>query len=79
MITVTVNGSAREVAPGATVVDLVADVTGRELTADGTPADGGRLGVAVALDSAVVPRSRWGATPLADDAQVEIITAMQGG
>lgn len=79
MITLTVNGNTREVAPDTTVVDLVADVTGRDLAPDGTPTDGGRLGVAVALDSSVVPRSRWSATTLTADAQVEVITAMQGG
>ena len=79
MIALTVNGAEREVPDGATVVDLVADVTGRDLTAEGTPADGGRLGVAVALDAAVVPRSRWGRTPLAPGQQVDLITAMQGG
>lgn len=79
MITVTVNGAPHRIAPGATLVDIVAEVTGRELTTHGTPADGGRLGVAVALDASVVPRSRWGVTTPVADAQVEIITAMQGG
>lgn len=79
MITLTVNGRPHEVADGATVVDLLVDVTGRTLAADGTPTDGGRLGVAVALDSTVVPRSRWGSTTLAPGQQAEVITAMQGG
>lgn len=79
MITLTVNGSSHDVPEGATVVDLVAEITGRELSVDGTPADGGRLGVAVALDAGVVPRSRWGRTSVAQGADVEIITAMQGG
>ena len=79
MITLTVNGTTRQLADGATVVDLLTDVTGRELAADGTPTDGGRLGVAVALDSAVIPRSRWGTTVLAAGQDAEVITAMQGG
>lgn len=35
-------------------------------------------GVAVALDDAVIPRSRW-ATELFDGARLEIVTAVQGG
>ena len=38
---------------------------------------GGR-GVAVAMDDAVLPRSRW-ATELFDGAQLEVVTAVQGG
>jgi sulfur carrier protein len=35
-------------------------------------------GVAVAVDQAVVPRSSW-ATTLSDGAQIEVVTAVQGG
>jgi sulfur carrier protein len=35
-------------------------------------------GVAVAVDWAVLPRSRWD-TPLSDGARVEVVTAVQGG
>ena len=35
-------------------------------------------GVAVAMDDAVLPRSRWN-TELFDGAQLEIVTAVQGG
>lgn len=35
-------------------------------------------GVAVAMDDAVLPRSRW-ATELLDGARLEIVTAVQGG
>lgn len=38
---------------------------------------GGR-GVAVAMDNAVLPRSRW-ATELFDGARLEVVTAVQGG
>lgn len=38
---------------------------------------GGR-GVAVAMDDAVLPRSRW-ATELFDGARLEVVTAVQGG
>lgn len=35
-------------------------------------------GVAVAMDGAVLPRSRW-TTELFDGARLEIVTAVQGG
>jgi sulfur carrier protein len=35
-------------------------------------------GVAVALDSSVLPRSSW-ATTLFDGARIEVVTAVQGG
>jgi sulfur carrier protein len=35
-------------------------------------------GIAVALDQAVLPRSGW-ATTLSDGAQLEVVTAVQGG
>lgn len=35
-------------------------------------------GVAVAMDSVVLPRSHWG-TALFDGARVEVLTAVQGG
>lgn len=75
----TVNGDARPLPQPATVLALVAATTGRNLGGDGKPSDGGRLGVAVALNSEVVPRSRWAATPLTAGDAVELVTAMQGG
>ncbi|MFZ0230920.1 MAG: sulfur carrier protein ThiS [Mycobacterium sp.] len=35
-------------------------------------------GIAVAIDQAVLPRSGWTAT-LSDGAQLEVVTAVQGG
>jgi len=35
-------------------------------------------GIAVAVDQAVLPRSRW-ATALSDGARLEVVTAVQGG
>jgi sulfur carrier protein len=35
-------------------------------------------GIAVAVDFSVVPRSRWD-TRLSDGAQLEVVTAVQGG
>jgi sulfur carrier protein len=36
-------------------------------------------GVAVAVDAEVVPRTQWRRTVVADGAQVEVVTAIQGG
>lgn len=79
MIPVTLNGDPAHVPDGATVRDLVARVTGRAVTAAGTAEDGGRLGVAAALDDAVVPRSAWAATPVPAGARLDVVTAVQGG
>ena len=52
---------------GGTVADLVADLglSGR--------------GIAVAIDGEIVARSRWVATPVAEGAVVEVVTAAAGG
>jgi sulfur carrier protein len=66
---VVVNGEERSLEPGTTVADLVATL--------GAPADG--RGVAVAIDTEIVPRSSWGATRLLPGARVEVLIAVQGG
>lgn len=78
-ITLSVNAEEVEVPAAWTVRDLVAHRLGQQVGEDGRSADGGALGVAVALDDAVVPRSRWSATPLAAGARCEFVTAVQGG
>jgi sulfur carrier protein len=62
-----VNGDPSEVVPGTTVTELL-----RAL-------DAPDRGVAVAVDGEVVPRGQWPATPLADEAKVEVVMAVQGG
>ncbi|HLL36586.1 sulfur carrier protein ThiS [Streptomyces sp. NPDC052773] len=64
---ISVNGEAREVAPG-TALDAVV----RSLTA--APS-----GVAAALNETVVPRGQWATTALSDGDRVEVLTAVQGG
>jgi sulfur carrier protein len=41
--------------------------------------DPGARGIAVAVDGEVVPRLAWELFELAEDARVEVLTAMQGG
>lgn len=67
MIGVRLNGDERTVPAGASLADLVTELTVAT------------HGVAVALDGAVVPRSEWGRTELQDGALVEVLTAVQGG
>lgn len=64
-----INGEEREIQSVATVEEL--------LLALALPLDRG--GIAVARNDAVVPRSRWGTTPIEDGDRFEIITAVQGG
>ncbi|RAE80688.1 thiamine biosynthesis protein ThiS, partial [Burkholderia multivorans] len=53
-MTITLNGESSELASGTTARSLVEHVTGRQLATDGTPVDGGRLGVALAVDGEVI-------------------------
>ncbi len=66
---ITLNGSPRELPEDSTVAELVALLGGRE---DGR-------GVAVAIETEVVPRSAWEATRLSEGERVEILVAVQGG
>lgn len=63
---ITVNDEVVEVDAGVTVADLLAGL--------GFP----DRGIAVAVDWAVLPRSRW-ATALTEGAKIEVVTAVQGG
>lgn len=67
MIAVRLNGSTRELAADSTVADAVSLLTQAP------------VGVAVALDDGVVPRTLWPTTALYDGARVEVLTAVQGG
>ncbi|MFE9200663.1 MULTISPECIES: sulfur carrier protein ThiS [unclassified Micromonospora] len=62
-----VNGAGRSVPGGATVADVVREVTGQ------------RRGLAVAVNGEVVPRGGWSATVLRDGDRVEVLSAAQGG
>jgi sulfur carrier protein len=73
------NGLEHTVPDGASVSTLVTQVTGRALAPNGQSADGGRLGIAVARNAGVVPRSQWHGTALADGDDIELVTAVQGG
>ena len=76
---ITLNGKPHAAGAEASVATLVSQVTGRTLASDGHAADGQRLGVAVARNFEVVPRSQWHNTALTDGDDIELVTAMQGG
>jgi len=76
---IAVNGSARPLLLRETITDLVGEITGRGIGVDGRATDGKRLGVAVARNAAIVPRSQWSVTVLTPGDYVEIVTAVQGG
>lgn len=77
--TIVLNGEEHGLAGATSALDLVTEITGRELNGDGTPADGGRLGIAVAVDGEVVRRGRWADFTLREGHTVDIVTAVQGG
>ncbi|MDX6258973.1 MAG: sulfur carrier protein [Kribbellaceae bacterium] len=64
---VLVNGSTEQVTAGTTVAEVV------ERWARSP------VGVAVAVNEAVVTRTEWPGTTLAEGDRVEILTAVQGG
>lgn len=66
-MTITVNAQCWDVPDNATLADVLERL--------GAPS----CGVAVALDGAVVPRAFWPGTSLRPGAQIEVLTAVQGG
>ena len=66
-MTVTVNGQRWELPGGATLADVLERL--------GAPS----VGVAVAVNGAVVPRASWPGTALHEGASVDVVTAVQGG
>jgi sulfur carrier protein len=76
---ITINGEPASISAGTTVLTLVAEQIGREITPAGLATDGSRLGIAVAVGDDVVPRSRWVSHELQNSDAVEIVTAVQGG
>jgi len=61
------NGSAHELAGQPCLADLVHQVSNRE------------TGIAVAVNSAVVPRSSWTTTAVNEGDRFDVVTAVQGG
>ncbi len=66
-MTITINGTVRQVPEGTTVEQAVALIASAP------------QGVAVAVNGEVVRRASWPATRLAPGDRVEVVTAVQGG
>ena len=64
---ITLNGEERELLDGMSVAELVTTISART------------SGLAVAVNSEVVPRSGWSDTSVADGDRVEVVTVVQGG
>ncbi|MDN5877666.1 MAG: sulfur carrier protein ThiS [Brevibacterium sp.] len=73
------NGERHELASPTTARGLVSGIVDKEIGTDGTPADGTRLGIAVAVDGEVIRRGQWSDFALAEGHSVDIVTAVQGG
>ncbi len=78
-IPLVLDGREVQVPAGSTLRETVARHIGRELDATGAPLDGGRLGVAVAVDGTVIPRADWHDHVLTGGVEVDVVTATQGG
>ncbi|TWP36347.1 sulfur carrier protein ThiS [Leekyejoonella antrihumi] len=66
-ITATLNGTPQTYEPGTTVAALVEEHGWREQA------------VAVAVDGALVPKSRWQHAEIADGSDIITLSPMQGG
>ena len=78
-IDVELNGQPATLPPGSTVRDLVTEHTGKPLTDQGRALDGTRLGVAVAVNGDIVPRSAWAGYTVPARSRIDLVTAAQGG
>lgn len=78
-IIITLNGERHTLAGPTTARDLVSGIVDKEIAADGTPVDGSRLGIAVAVDGEVIRRGQWSDFTLREGHGVDIVTAVQGG
>ncbi len=67
MIEIRLNGEAREVGDDATVLDLLDDLDRHPRT------------VAVEYNGDILPRERYGETPLSAGDRVEVVHFVQGG
>ena len=59
--TTTVNGEPYDPSGNETILDLVSARIGKTLRADGRTVDGSPLGIAVAVNGAVIRRAQWAA------------------
>jgi sulfur carrier protein len=66
-VRLTVNGLPQLTEADTTLAELITAISDRE------------TGIAVAVNSEVVPRSSWPRTSLSEGDRVDVVTAVQGG
>jgi sulfur carrier protein len=66
-VQITVNGKSREAADELSLGELVRQISDRS------------TGIAVAVNSEVVPRGSWGETAVRPGDRIDVVTAVQGG
>jgi sulfur carrier protein len=66
-VQIMVNGQSRETVDGLSLAELVREISDRS------------TGVAVAVNSEVVPRGSWPDTAVRPGDRVDVVTAVQGG
>ena len=69
LMKISINGELREIADGSTLYEVLCD-----LSSDPPP-----QGIAVALNSEVIPRKQWPSTILSVSDTLEILWASSGG
>ena len=67
MISIILNGNEEQFPDGATLAEVVQHITSAT------------QGIAVAVDAHVVRRNDWAITSLRSGAEVDVLTAVQGG
>ena len=67
MISIILNGSKERFPDGVTLAEVVQHITAAT------------QGIAVAVDAQVIRRTEWASTALRPGAQVDVLTAVQGG
>jgi sulfur carrier protein len=66
-VQITLNGQAHDATEATSLHELVRQVSDRQ------------TGIAVALNSTVIPRSSWPDTAIAEGDRIDVVTAVQGG
>jgi sulfur carrier protein len=66
-VNITVNGKHQETDEGLSLTELVSRISDRS------------TGIAVALNSEVVPRGSWSETAVQAGDRIDVVTAVQGG
>ncbi len=67
MISIRLNGTEEQFPDGSTLAEVVQRITSAT------------QGIAVAVDAQVIRRNEWASTALRPGAQVDVLTAVQGG